>query len=213
MELLILLLLAAIWFFARRAPPTADRDARVGSTAHQTGDALGEGDEVVIADIETTGLDETKHEIIEIAAIRVGSDFQRRASFSTLVQPTRKVPKKITEITGISDEAVRKNGVTLANALDQFLVFVGNRHLVFYNSDFDMKFLDEAAYKADRRLDNSVSCALEMARDAFPGLKNYKLATVAAALGGKTDGAHRALDDCEMTLKVYTEAASKLEYY
>jgi len=90
MEWLVLIIgAAAIWYFRRsRARPKVD-------LTHLP-------ERFVVFDLETTGLDPSKHEIIEIGAIRVNRDSDQHESFQALVKPAGKVPKRITELTGIS---------------------------------------------------------------------------------------------------------------
>ncbi len=88
--------------------------------------------------------------------------------------------------------------------------FFEEYRLVAYNAPFDMAFLERAAAKVDRRIDNPVSDALVMARKAFPGLKSYKLSKVAGVAGLASKDAHRALADCKMTAVVYGAVAAEL---
>ena len=57
---------------------------------------------IVSLDIETTGLDESRDSIIEIAAVKFNG---RRVEdeFSTLVNPGKHIPDFITGLTGIDD--------------------------------------------------------------------------------------------------------------
>jgi DNA polymerase III subunit epsilon len=48
----------------------------------------------VVFDLETTGLDPEKHEIIEFGAIRVNRDSDNHETFQSFVKPSKKVPKK-----------------------------------------------------------------------------------------------------------------------
>lgn len=131
--------------------------------------------------------------------------------WTSLVKPSKKVPKKkIIEITGITQEMVEKDGKSIETAVEEFLEFVGDHRIVFFNAEFDMAFLDRAALKLGRRLTNEVSCALKMTKRAYPGLKSYKLSSLAKAGNLDSNGMHRALKDCEMTITVYASAATKL---
>jgi DNA polymerase-3 subunit epsilon/DNA polymerase-3 subunit alpha (Gram-positive type) len=73
-----------------------------------------------------------------------------------------------------------------------------------------MAFLKTAAKKYNLKINNPSSCALKMARRAWPRLKSYRLSDLAKTGGLLTKGSHRALKDCELTITVYTSAASKL---
>jgi DNA polymerase III epsilon subunit family exonuclease len=165
----------------------------------------------IVFDLETTGLDATKHEIIEIGAIRVNRDSINHETFQALVKPTKKIPKKIIELTGISQQMLDDDGEAISEALKSFAAFVGDLRLVSYNAEFDMAFLNaETARCAMTPFSNPVSCALKMARRAWPGRNNYRLADMAK--DGKLDSAdtHRALGDCKRALTIYGTASSIL---
>ncbi len=135
----------------------------------------------VVFDLETTGLKPEFHEIIEIGAIRVNRDSDHHDTFQALILPRKKIPKKITEITGITQNMVEKDGESLEMALPQFLEFIDELPLVSFNAEFDMAFLINAVkqIKSGAPLNNRVSCALKMARRAWPGRKSYRLADLA----------------------------------
>ena len=167
-------------------------------------------EQFIVLDLETTGLDPVKHKIIEIGAVKVNRDSNNHTTFQALVKPSKKVPKKITEITGITQEMVEAEGEEIESVLKEFADFIGDLRLVTFNAEFDMGFLKEAANSHGIALTNPVSCALKMARRAWPGLKSYRLADLANAGGLNCKGNHRALKDCQLTITVYTAAASKL---
>lgn len=164
----------------------------------------------VVFDLETTGLDCKKHEIIEIGAIRVNRDSTNHDTFQALVKPLRKVPKRIIDLTGITQAMLDAHGGPIAETLSEFLDFAGELPLVSFNAEFDMGFLAVAAQQTGRSVSNPVSCALVMSRRAWPGRKSYRLADLAKDGNLGSDGAHRALEDCKRTLIVYAAAAAKL---
>lgn len=108
---------------------------------------------------------------------------------------------------------VEEDGEEIDSVLIDFLDFIGDLRIVAFNSPFDISFLKEALKIHKIKLNNEVSCALKMARRAWPGLESYTLANLAKMGGLSTNGNHRALKDCELTLSVYTAAASKLGTY
>jgi DNA polymerase III epsilon subunit family exonuclease len=160
----------------------------------------------VVLDLETTGLDPERDEIIEIGAIRVNRDSDVHDTFSQLVKPIRRIPKKITEITGISQSMVDSEGAPLEEAIAGFVAFIEDLPLVAFNAEFDMAFLQIAAKQRKLVISNPVSCALKMARRAWPGRKSYTLRNLAKQGGLSDERTHRALDDCKRTLIVYGAA-------
>jgi DNA polymerase III epsilon subunit family exonuclease len=164
----------------------------------------------IVLDLETTGLDPAQHEIIEIGAIRVNRDSNIHDTFSALVKPIRRIPKRITQITGISQDMVDSEGEPLEKAIKEFATFIEDLPLVTFNAEFDMAFLQNAAKQHNLVIGNSISCALKMARRAWPGRKSYRLNDLAKDGGLPDEGTHRALGDCKRALIVYTAAVSRL---
>jgi DNA polymerase III subunit epsilon len=164
----------------------------------------------VVLDLETTGLHAEQHEIIEIGAIRVNRNSTTHETFQTLVTPTLALPKKIIGMTGITQSMIDSEGIPLQTAMTAFLEFIGDLPLVAFNAEFDMAFLEKAAYGQGISIKNKVSCALQMSRRAWPGLKSYRLRDLGKRGGLAVNGEHRALADCQLALTVYTSAGSKL---
>ena len=168
----------------------------------------------IVFDLETTGLKSEFHEIIEIGAIRANRGSDLHETFQALIKPTKKIPQKISELTGITQDMVNKEGSSLETILPQFLEFIGDLPLVAYNADFDMAFLRAAIKKTQirRQLKNSVFCALKMAREAWPGLPSYKLTYIAKTAHLEDDDTHRALGDCKRALFVFGGALETLKH-
>lgn len=197
--ILVLLVIAGITFFLLKSrQPTI-------SIAHLP-------ERFVVFDLETTGLDATKHEIIEIAAIRVNRDSTHHETIQNLVKSTKKIPKKIVELTGITQKMLDCDGEAIDESLRDFATFVGDLRLVSFNAEFDMAFLNAATAKCGMTpFNNPVSCALKMARRAWPGRKSYRLSDIAKDGNLDSKDTHRALADCQRTLTVYGAAASCLK--
>lgn len=164
----------------------------------------------VVFDLETTGLDSSYNEIIEIGAIKINRKSIHHEAFQALIKPRKKIPAKITAINGITQAMVDQDGKQLAEVLPEFLEFIGDYRLIAFNADFDMGFINEAAKNNGLEIKNKCSCALKMARRAWPGLKSYKLESLAKLGKFSIDGNHRALKDCELAGYIYINAAAKL---
>ena len=165
-------------------------------------------DEFVVFDLETTGLLPSKSTILEIGAIRFTKiDYLKTGqvdTFQVFVKQDEPIPAEITKITSITDSMVT-NGDPLDVALKDFFKFVDGRNLIAYNAEFDEKFIRSCSRRAKVELPSwfRTVCALELARKKLRGVQNYKLVTIAKAFGIDTDGAHRSLNDCLMTMHVY----------
>ena len=137
-------------------------------------------DDYIVLDTETTGLNAQEERIIEVAAIRVQNGITT-GRYSTFVNPGKKVPEKITKLTGITNEQA-KSGKQYAVMAHELSVFMGDLPMVAHNSNFDAKFV-EIAFRVDgiRKKINHID-TIPMAREAFPNMENYKLATLIPAL-------------------------------
>ena len=155
----------------------------------------------VIFDIETTGLEAMKDEIIEIGACKV-VDGRIDEIFSTFVKPSKHIPKEITTLTGITDDMV-KDAPTINYVLPDFYKFCYGATMVAHNISFDISFIYNAAKKLSYNFDNPLMDTLEMAHQKLPGLKNYKLGTIVERLNITLDNAHRAINDATATAKVF----------
>lgn len=155
----------------------------------------------VVFDLETTGLESTRDEIIEIGACKVENG-RITEIFSTFVNPKKHISKEITDLTGINDDMV-KDAPTINYVLPDFYKFSYGASLVAHNIAFDISFIYSAAKKLSYNFDNQLIDTLEMSRNKLPGLKNYKLGTVVERLNIVLDHAHRAVNDATATAKVF----------
>jgi DNA polymerase III epsilon subunit-like protein len=167
-------------------------------------------EQCVMVGLETTGLDVDTQAIIEIAALKVQRDADRHTIFSTLITPRHTIPSAMTACTGITQAMLDHQGEPLSEVLAAFVDFVGEARFVFFNAPFDCAFLSKAANRIGRKMDNPISCALDMARRAWPGLRSYPLVAFAQSHGMDTRGQHRTLKECARTLLIYYAAATQL---
>ncbi|WP_088331781.1 3'-5' exonuclease [Sphingomonas mucosissima] len=160
---------------------------------------------IVVVDFETTGLDHRRHQIIELAAIRLLPGQARGAYLHRLVRPARKLSARIVELTGITDRELASHGVDAPAALQALVDFIGNDPVVSYNAAFDMSFLHAAstAYSLSVAKRGGHSCALRLVRKVIPGLPSYRLAEVSRRLGLSLDNHHRAVGDALRAAQIY----------
>ena len=157
----------------------------------------------VVIDVETTGLRADQHELIEIAALHV-VEHRIADSFSTLVCPRQPIPEAITQLTGIDNEMLQKEGRPLEAAMHDFLAFTADRRIVCHNAAFDYAFLKAACRKCHLpEFKNPYADTLQLARRKLDSVPDYKLKTLAAHFGMDASDAHRALEDCRLTFTVF----------
>lgn len=164
--------------------------------------------EFVSLDLETTGFNPKYAKIIEIGAIRI-DDEKIVESFSALVNPKTPIPKKITEITGITDEMVRDEP-TIDIIFPKFLVFLKNSPIVAHNSSFDMGFIKQTAERFNVCINNPVVDTLQMSRIMFPYLDNHKLNTVSTYLQVTLENHHRSMSDSAAAAEIYIKCLKLL---
>ena len=151
----------------------------------------------VVFDFETTGLESTKDEIIEIGAVKI-SKGKIVSTFSTFVKPSVPIPAEITELTHITEEMVA-DAPAINYVLPDFYKYCHGCSLVAQNIAFDYGFLNAIGKKMLYNFDNPQYDTMVMARNKLKGLKNYKLGTICDYLGVSLVGAHRAVNDCLAT--------------
>ena len=159
--------------------------------------------DLVVFDIETTGLNYIDSEIIEIGAIKVKRGGVIAEKFSTFVKPSGKIPKEITQLTGIKDEDV-ENATTLNDAIADFYKFTRNSTLIGHNISFDYGFINYYGRKVGYDFShNEKQDTYVISSNAIKGLKNYKLKTIAEYFGIDLKNAHRAYFDAYATAQIY----------
>ena len=163
----------------------------------------------IVADLETTGLSAETDEVLEFAAVQVTPDGGIVGEFSTLVRVSRQVPPEITRLTGITQDAIDREGRPPADAMKSCAAFVSTHPVYFHNAPFDQGFIKKAASQAKVQFGNPVHDTLPLARQAWPSLTTYKLATLAQHVGAPVP-THRALEDAKAALAVLLAARQRV---
>ncbi|MCF0135910.1 MAG: 3'-5' exonuclease [Lachnospiraceae bacterium] len=166
------------------------------------------GPDYTVLDLETTGLQKKRHEIIEITALRVRGNVITDV-FTTLVKPVNPPEAFITDLTGITGRML-SGAPPLEKVLPSFLDFLGDDLLMGYNIPFDLGFLNaECITFCDRLITNDYVDVMRVAKRCLPELQHHRLTDVASCLGLSTAGAHRAESDCRMTHLCYQKLKDK----
>lgn len=160
----------------------------------------------VVYDLETTGTDVRRDDVVEIAAQRYRGTVPVGAPFHALVRPTRRhfIPTGATRVHGITWDAVA-DAPPLEEVLPAFLDYIGDSTLVGHNvRQFDNRFLDRALGEhLGRGLTNPTVDTLVMARQLFPAARHHTLEHLLRVLGLEDAQEHRAARDVAQTAALY----------
>ena len=154
-----------------------------------------------VLDLETTGGAPPEHKITEIACYRI-ANLEVTSDFATLVNPERRIPPFITNLTGIDQQMVGDMPPS-REVLPDLLDFLGDGPVVAHNSQFDRRFLDNELQLAGLpRLGNADLCTGRLARRILPWLPSKSLGNLAAFFGIGIEDRHRAAADALATCRL-----------
>jgi len=209
---------ARVLFALERAPATLARSlladvvegdarlawlgTRVGLAGDTGTDITIEDAELVVFDLETTGLSASRDRMCEIGAVRVRS-LSVDETFETLVDPGIVLPPYIATLTGIR-EAELRSAPRSEIAVRRFLAFAGDAPLVAHNARFDVGFLDrEVERLTGRRVAALVVDTVWLARRLLHRRsERFSLLELAHFFGTTWQPCHRALPDALATAEI-----------
>ena len=162
-------------------------------------------------DTETTGLQYSRDEIIEFAAVvleKKGGEIVVTEEYDELItlSPGGFVPAQIEALTGISNQDIRERGIPKTRVCcDIARMIAGNTLLLAYNAHFDLSFLfylllregDPTILRGKDKLD-----LLTVYKDRRSYPHTLCNAIEAYGLAGKVVNSHRAVDDVLATVEV-----------
>ena len=182
-------------------------------------------DRLVFFDTETTGLNFSRDEIIEFAAVVVESrngkaEIVQEYDELIALSPGGFVPAQIEQLTGITNQDLKERGIPKAQVCRDIAQMVsGNTLLMAYNAHFDLSFLfylllrdgDPMILKGKDKID---LLTVYKDRRSYP----HKLCNAIDAYGlsDQVVNSHRAVDDVIATVavtKAMEEERSDLESY
>ena len=157
----------------------------------------------VALDLETTGIGARHEKITEIGMVKV-IDGEATDTYHTMVNPHREIPKRIVELTGITDDMV-KDAPGIEEILDEVLAFTEDLPLLGHQIIFDYGFLVQAAVNQKRKFEKYGVDTLKLCRYLMPGEEKKNLSAVCAYFEVTQDTAHRALSDAYAAHNLYHE--------
>jgi DNA polymerase III epsilon subunit family exonuclease len=166
--------------------------------------------EFTVFDIETSGLDPVRDEVLEIAGLKLRGP-EIIGSFEQLIQPTRSIPPEVEKIHGLNEIFLLVNGRGAREVMAEFLKFIGETIVVGHNiKEFDWLFVLNHLNKQQLPLpQNKLIDTLELSRKLL-SLPQYNLTSVAKHFGHEHKNAHRAMADVEVNAKVFVGLMEKM---
>lgn len=154
----------------------------------------------LFVDVETTGLDPARDEIIELAMVPFtygvdGRIFEVREPFQKLREPSRPIPAEITALTGITDAMVAGKSIDPEEVAE----FAKDASLIVaHNAVFDRRFLERLSPVF---VGKPWACSMTQVDWSSEGYEGVKLAYLAMGAGFFYER-HRATQDCLAAIEV-----------
>jgi len=168
-------------------------------------------EEWVVVDFETTGGSPYRgHRVTEVGAVCV-SGGKITDTYSTLINPDRRIPGMITSLTGITEQMVAgapRFGEVASRVSDA----IAGRVFVAHNAAFDWRFMCHEMHMATGMQPRGRQlCTVRLARKLLPELPSRGLDSLALYFGLRIESRHRALDDAVATAKLLIRFIEMLE--
>jgi len=155
---------------------------------------------IICFDLETTGLDKYRDEIIEIALVKFDEkNFKIIDTFSTLINPKREIPEVISNITNIFDKDVI-NSPFLEDLKKEIKEFIWDFALLWHNVFFDRNFLIEKGINIEK---NIVLDTFFLANFLCFKEQSLNLEMLCNYYNISFSWAHRAINDVKATINLF----------
>ena len=167
------------------------------------------GDEVVVYDTETTGLNPKKDEILSIGAVKVkGNRILTSQTFEVFLKPSQAISKESITVHHIrpcdlDDALIPQKGISA------FLHFIGSRPLVGYYLEFDVAMIEKYVKPwlgiglPNRKIDVSALYFDKKIKLIPQGNIDLRFDRILGDLDIPDMGQHNAVNDAIMTAMIY----------
>ncbi len=163
-----------------------------------------------VLDFETTGMSESKDEIIQAGLVVIDETGAVCSSFASFVKPAAPIPEEITRLTGIADKDVM-DAPDIEEVTARMVPLLQDAVLVAHNVEFDARFLQAALDRSGYlpftgRMVDTVG----LLRLTHPTLPSYQLSALTQTFGIRHDRPHRADSDALATAELFRIGLEKL---
>jgi DNA polymerase-3 subunit epsilon len=154
-----------------------------------------------IIDIETTGLSPSNEKITEIAII-IHDGQKIIEEYSTLINPEKKIPYRIIQITGINNQMVY-DAPKFYEVAKKIVVLTEGMIFVGHNVRFDYGFIRNEFKSLGYQYERKTLDTIKLSRKLIPGKKSYSLGRLCKELEIENTARHRAAGDAMATTKLF----------
>jgi DNA polymerase-3 subunit epsilon len=154
-----------------------------------------------ILDIETTGLSPSAEKITEIA-IYIHNGKQIIDRFSTLLNPEKKIPYRIIQMTGINNQMV-EHAPKFYEVAKKIVELTEDKIVVGHNVRFDYGFIRNEFKSMGFDFQRKTIDTVKLSRKLIPGKASYSLGKLCQSLGIENHSRHRAEGDALATVKLF----------
>lgn len=154
-----------------------------------------------IVDVETTGLSPAGEKITEIA-IYIHDGKQIVEEFLSLVNPEKKIPYRIVQMTGINDHLVQ-DAPRFCEIAKKVVEITEDKILVGHNVRFDYNFIRSEFKSLGYEFQRNTLDTVKLSRKLIPGRRAYGLGKLCKDLGIENPSRHRAAGDALATTRLF----------
>ena len=154
-----------------------------------------------IIDIETTGLSPAKEKITEIAII-IHDGKTIVDEFSALINPEKKIPYRIIQLTGITNQMV-ESAPKFYEIGKRIVELTEDKIIVGHNVRFDYGFLRSEFKSLGYDYERKTIDTVKLSRKLIPGRASYSLGKLCRDLAIENKSRHRATGDAIATTKLF----------
>lgn len=159
----------------------------------------------IIMNLETTGTNCEDDRIIEVGLLKIHEGIISD-QFQCFVQCERAIPEAVIEHMEITNEMLERQGIKEEEALIKIQEFVGSDLVVAYNVHLAMSFIQRISERVRKDITiKKTRDVLQLVRRKIDDLENYQLETVAAYFSLNISSVHRALVNCMLVYRIYSE--------
>jgi DNA polymerase III epsilon subunit family exonuclease len=161
-----------------------------------------------LIDIETTGSFRKGQKIIEIAILNIDGDTVVE-EFSTLINPEIRISHFITNLTGITNEAV-EGAPKFYEIAKKIVEMTQDRVFVAHNVFFDFNFIKHEFAELGYAFTRDKLCTVQLSRKYLPGHRSYSLGELSKDLCILNQSRHRAIGDARATFELFKIIQKKM---